>query len=288
VGCHASSAGDDDRCEDPVDARGSSYEELNEWDSEFPRSGGLRIRTTSCPERPAPDIAGSATGAGPPKATLTLIRGNLVSSPASLRFCAALLPPHHGICTMVGRNLLAGLSLALLSVQQTAALGQKQCITFPQEKHHPRHVDSPAEQTVFTAHPSNDNLLIASTEANFALPLLLDSTDDDAIHLAAASFARDVEKVTGVRPHLYNNTLPHGTKRCIMVGTVSSGLVGGMGLEHVEEMKGKWEAFDVRVVDKARNLEEALVIAGSDRVSRPGPDDGQLAYIVARDYIRSI
>jgi hypothetical protein len=40
-----------------------------------------------------------------------------------------------------------------------------------------------------------------------------------------------------------------------------------MGLEHVEKMKGKWEAFDVRVVDKARNLEEALVISGSDRVS---------------------
>jgi hypothetical protein len=172
---------------------------------------------------------------------------------------------------MVAVHLLAGVSI-LLGAQQALALGQKQCITFPQKggHHRPHHLETAEQQAVFSptdsASHSND-LLIASTHQKFALPLLLDSKDDDAIHLAAASFARDVEKVTGVRPHLYNNTLPKGTKRCIMVGSAGSGLVGGMGLEHVEKMKGKWEAFDVRVVDKARNLEEALVISGSDRVS---------------------
>lgn len=201
--------------------------------------------------------AGRPPGAEPPKTTIQ----PSPSSPSS--------PCHrHSIVTMVALNILTGLSIALLSAQQALALGQKQCITFPQDGHH--HHVTDLDQKVFGTSEidssSHDTLLIASTRSKFALPLLLDSKDDDAIHLAAASFAKDVEKVTGVRPHLYNNTLPKGTKRCIMVGTAASGLVGGMGLGHVEEMKGKWEVFDIRVVDKARNLEEALVISGSDRV----------------------
>ena len=36
----------------------------------------------------------------------------------------------------------------------------------------------------------------------------------------------------------------------------------------MDELKGKWESFDIRVVPRARpGLEEALVITGSDKVS---------------------
>lgn len=125
---------------------------------------------------------------------------------------------------------------------------------------HPEHPPHPP-------HRGSHGFILASSAHHYAAPILLDSSDDYAIHIAAVNFAKDIERVTGVRPRVYNDTLPKGTTTAVVVGTSGSGLVGGIGLEHVRELEGKWEAFDARVVQRVRGLEEALVISGSDRVS---------------------
>jgi hypothetical protein len=128
---------------------------------------------------------------------------------------------------------------------------------------HPEH----PPQAPHPPHRGSHGFILASSAHHYAAPILLDSSDDYAIHIAAGSFAKDIERVTGVRPRVYNDTLPKGTTKAVLVGSAGSGLVGGIGLEHVRELEGKWEAFDARVVQRVRGLEEALVISGSDRVS---------------------
>lgn len=154
-----------------------------------------------------------------------------------------------------------------------AALGQRQCIVFPTSDHHHHHqLPTSGQQQVFLDEHKDSSLaersfLLASAAHSRTTPILLDSKDDIAIHIAVKSFADDIKRVTGLRPKIYNDTLPHGTHSAVVVGSASSGLVGGYGLEHVTALEGKWEAFDVRVVNGFRGLDRALVIAGSDRVS---------------------
>jgi hypothetical protein len=158
---------------------------------------------------------------------------------------------------------------ALAFGSSVQALGQDRCIVFS-NSHGRRDLD--AQVVLGGQHPEHPPgkrpFILASAKDKHATPILLDSEDDEAIHIAAHSFAKDVERVTGVKPRVYNNTLPQGTKQAIMVGSAGSGLIGGIGLQHVTDMQGKWEVFDARVVERVRGLDEAVVIAGSDRVSR--------------------
>lgn len=165
---------------------------------------------------------------------------------------------------------LAGL---LVLAGQATALGQKQCIVFPTADHHHHHqLSTTGQQQVFHDEHADTteakrSFVLASAGRRHTVPILLDSKDDIAIYIAARSFADDIKRVTGLRPKIYNDTLPHDVHSAIVVGSSSSRLVGGYGLEHVTALEGQWEAFDARVVDGFRGLDRALVIAGSDRVS---------------------
>jgi hypothetical protein len=125
-------------------------------------------------------------------------------------------------------------SILLASVPLVTALGGKQCLSFDN---------------------NNDNFVIA--DHGSLVPIITNSSDSASIHLAVSTFADDLERVTGSRPAICNDTVPDWASKVIMVGTGSS-----HGLE------GKWEAYDIRVVGKPMNgVEEALMVTGSDKVS---------------------
>lgn len=128
------------------------------------------------------------------------------------------------------------------------------------------------EQSPYGAPPeagsATHKLVIASRHHKHALPILLSSSAAPAVHLAAASFAEDVYKVTGARPKMYNDTLPGHVGEAIVVGIIGeNGLdgEGSEGMEYMEDMRGQWESFDVRVVSGFKGLKRALVIAGSNK-----------------------
>lgn len=150
------------------------------------------------------------------------------------------------------------------------ALGEPRVISFPDlstsnfeleiQQNEGQQISFTADSTI---HRPSD-FVIASRHHHYAAPLLLDSKDNVAIHIAAQTFAEDVYRVTGVRPRLYNDTLPKRTRRAIVVGSLGSSLID----ETVTEgLQGKWESYDVRIKKAVHGADEALVITGSDRVS---------------------
>ena len=153
---------------------------------------------------------------------------------------------------------------ALSIASQALALGEKRVISFPTgDLQGSLNTD---KQAVFASAPATPFLIAARSQA---VPLLLDSSDDQAIHVAAQTFAHDVYRVTGRRPELYNDTLPNHVDDAVIIGSMSSSLISGLNdHERLAHLDGKWESYDVRVVAKPRKgLKKALVVAGSDRVS---------------------
>ncbi len=125
---------------------------------------------------------------------------------------------------------------------------------------------------ILTFESSPSSLLIASTTS--ALPILVDSADPSAIHIAVATFAKDIWRVTGVTPLIYKDRLPDGTAAAIIAVTVGSKLLKKRRTSDAKQqtlqrsqLEGKWEAFEVEVVESPLpGLEEGLVLAGSDKV----------------------
>ncbi|KAL7425257.1 hypothetical protein Q5752_000945 [Cryptotrichosporon argae] len=125
---------------------------------------------------------------------------------------------------------------------------------------------------------SAGSLTLASADA--ALPILLDSTDAEALHIAARTFAEDVLRVVGVKPEIYVDTLPAAVTAAIVVATVGSALLGKKKANGAAEpnghaqipllkdtndaLEGKWESYDVRVEAGLAGTAEALVVKGSD------------------------
>jgi hypothetical protein len=178
-------------------------------------------------------------------------------------------------------RVLSKALIGLASVLAVNALGEPRVITFPTSRDVDQEAgvndilssDDASAQTVFApVHHTSNSFIIASKTHKHATSLLLDSNDDEAIHLAAQTFARDVCWITGIRPQLYNDTLPEEVEHAIVVGTVTSKLVqkGVKGVDY-RELEGKWESYDVRVA-RYDGLKNALVIVGSDRVSRSAAD----------------
>jgi hypothetical protein len=178
--------------------------------------------------------------------------------------------------------LLAGLT----TVQ---ALGQHQCIHFPSSAS--ADLTNGGAQVVFDeaagnprANGQNADFLLVSTDHRLrrhGVPVLTSSKDNVAVHLAVANWVTDVEKVSGFKLEVYNDTLPSHSKSAVIVGTSSSDIVGDLkGYQGVrDDLDGKWESFDVRVLENPRkDLDHAVVISGSDRVGnscvlRTMPDD---------------
>ncbi|OCF34376.1 hypothetical protein I317_06529 [Kwoniella heveanensis CBS 569] len=179
--------------------------------------------------------------------------------------------------------LLAGLGVGFTLVGQVLALGEEKVIIFPSleelETAAPLDTHDDSRQLTFqaSAHEGlediittdidkRDQFLIASAHHKHATPLLLDSSDDQAIHVAAQTFADDVHKVTGQRPRLYNDTLPHHIERALVVGSVGSELVKGLKGVKRDDLEDKWESYEIGWEDQpVKGLKEGLVITGSDR-----------------------
>jgi len=85
---------------------------------------------------------------------------------------------------------------------------------------------------------------IASKLDKYATPLVTDSEDDEAIHDAAHLFAAEVEPGTGLKPKIYNNALPKGTERAIVVGSVGNWSSKGSHPSWTGETEGKWEFWN--------------------------------------------
>jgi hypothetical protein len=116
----------------------------------------------------------------------------------------------------------------------------------------------------FNTSSSPDNAFVIANHGSL-VPIITDSSDSISLHLAVSTFADDLERVTGSRPGVYNDSVPDWAERVIMVGTTSSGLLAG--LSKVEGLEGQWEAYDIRVVDApVDGVQDALVITGSDKV----------------------
>ena len=137
--------------------------------------------------------------------------------------------------------------------------------------------------------PSSNGFLLASSSDSFALPILLDSSDPEAVHIAAKAFAGDLAKVTGVEPEVHMDSLPGAIKQAIIVCTAASKLASSLRwgrkanaqqgaqvpLSSSEaspdlraQVEGKWEAYEGAVISEPmEGVEEALVLIGSDRAS---------------------
>jgi hypothetical protein len=116
---------------------------------------------------------------------------------------------------------------------------------------------------------AGDSLLLAGHGK--ALPILVDSSDNEAIHVAVNTFAQDIERVTGVRPEIYQDKLPAKCSgKAIIAATAGSPLasIAAQKVPDVTAIKGKWESYHTCIVDKpCEGVEEGLMILGSDRVS---------------------
>ena len=100
-------------------------------------------------------------------------------------------------------------------------------------------------------------------------PICYDSTDAPVVGIAARDLARDVERVTGLKPALSTEweALSGAT---VLIGTLGrSRLIEALvsaGKLDAERIRGKWETFMISVVQNPfPGVPRALVIAGSDR-----------------------
>lgn len=145
--------------------------------------------------------------------------------------------------------LLRGL-VALAAAATTAnALGGPRCITFDDT--------------------DSSHFKIAKNDGSGATPILTSSDDVAAIHVAASTWADDVQRVVGVRPSIHNDTLPSGSSKAILVGSLASKLMNNVNGTDAwkSDLQGKWESYATGVVDKPmQGVDEALVVLGSDKV----------------------
>ncbi|WWC92646.1 uncharacterized protein L201_007605 [Kwoniella dendrophila CBS 6074] len=179
---------------------------------------------------------------------------------------------------------LAGIGVGLSLLGQVLALGEEKVLVFPsipgldeESSNHGNlfNQDYDGDQVTFSTTSKShhhgglkeNHFLIASKPHKHATPILLDSKDDQAIHVAAQTFAQDIYKVTGQHPKLYNDTLPNDiTERALIVGSISSQLIQNLKDVERDDLKGKWESYEIGWEEKPiKGLKEGLVITGSDR-----------------------
>ncbi|KZP08810.1 glycoside hydrolase family 115 protein [Athelia psychrophila] len=103
-------------------------------------------------------------------------------------------------------------------------------------------------------------------------PVFISSDDWPGVQKAAADFASDVHKVTGVTPKLSNTTFAtlKSSTPPILIGTLGKSSLISQIVEHakldVTSISGQWESFmSLKVVDPIPGLAEAYVIIGSDK-----------------------
>ncbi|KAH6914482.1 hypothetical protein BKA70DRAFT_1261570 [Coprinopsis sp. MPI-PUGE-AT-0042] len=142
--------------------------------------------------------------------------------------------------------------LSLIFSQQVLGIGQQSCVSF---------------QGSSTTFP-----VVASGRR--ASPIYLSADDYPGVHIAAADFATDIQRVTDAKPTLANvtdsNLSPLSGSTPILVGTLGKSsliakIVNDTGLD-VSSIEGKWESFLTKRVDNPLpGVSSAYVIIGSDK-----------------------
>lgn len=99
--------------------------------------------------------------------------------------------------------------------------------------------------------------------------IVTDADDAAVVGIAANLLAEDVERVTGRKPQVLANP-QNAPKRPVIIGTIGKSrfidVLIQSGKLDVSKIRGQWESFIITVIDKpAEGVEQALVIAGSDR-----------------------
>jgi hypothetical protein len=108
--------------------------------------------------------------------------------------------------------------------------------------------------------------LVASGKA---ATIVVSAGDFEGVNRVADIFCDDIERVSGIKTEVIN-TIPENAGDIILIGTVGkSPLIGKLietGKLDVSAIEGKWESFQIEVVDKPmKGVGKALVIAGSDK-----------------------
>ncbi|MGW3265796.1 glycosyl hydrolase 115 family protein [Streptomyces sp. NPDC001056] len=103
-----------------------------------------------------------------------------------------------------------------------------------------------------------------------AAPLVVSADDHPGVVRAAGDLRDDLERVTGVKPALSQDTLPAGRRDIVLIGTIGkSPLIDKLvaaGKLDVTGIAGKWETSLEQVVDNPLpGIDRAFVIAGSDQ-----------------------
>ncbi|MBN2214838.1 MAG: glycosyl hydrolase 115 family protein [Bacteroidales bacterium] len=124
------------------------------------------------------------------------------------------------------------------------------------------------DTTTYISHAAGEGYFPLSVSGHTAAICLSDN-DHTGVMRAAKDLQNDLAKVTGAIPQLYTGNVPEAGY-LVMVGTVGKSAVIDRLVENKKidawDLKGKWEAFMVEVVDRPLpGVEKALVIAGSDK-----------------------
>lgn len=126
---------------------------------------------------------------------------------------------------------------------------------------------------------SNQLLLDLSTPTNAfiiagegkASPILIHSSESEALFVAVNTFAEDVKRVTGVKPEVFTDSLLKGTKSAIVVSTFgTAGKKDGAQafFSAGNELSGQWESYQMSVKSGDElGVERILAVTGSDKVS---------------------
>lgn len=102
-----------------------------------------------------------------------------------------------------------------------------------------------------------------------AADVFVEEDDWKVARIAASDFTLDVERVTGIKPRLKQETSGL-SGRSVLIGTIGRSAVidrlVASGLLDVTGIKGQWESFVIATVrNPLPGVEHGLVIAGSDR-----------------------
>ncbi len=96
--------------------------------------------------------------------------------------------------------------------------------------------------------------------------ICIDPSDDQGVKIAIGNLQQDILQVCGTKPEILTETT---AKRCVIAGTYDTPLIQKLikaGKLDSKELAGKNEKYILQVVPApCKGVEEALVIAGSDR-----------------------
>src|ERR1035438_3389112 len=131
----------------------------------------------------------------------------------------------------------------------------------------PRAGRAAALELDFAPSPATGELIL--TAGKTAASIFVETNNDRAVLRAAGDLAEDFARVTGQKPAVEND-FSGGEKNCVILGTLGlGGIVDRLVAEKKLDAAGMdsgWESYILQVVkDPLPGVEQALVIAGSDR-----------------------